>query len=222
MSRPTIANGAAASSRIDEETAIRALDRRNRGLPLSPGRLERHGFEYKRNGTLSLYPALNIQTDEVHGKPTARHTSQDFVAFLGGVVATCEPGQGVHVLLDNLSTHKTELMAEFLDEHPNVRLHCTPTYSSWLNPVELWFSKVQRDVLARGIFTSTVDLARELRRCIAAYAKQAKPFRWKYADPLRRIHHGKLTPGQYTRHIRLSTNEMKSDSNRAASVQATD
>ena len=180
---------------IDEKTAMQALDRRDRVLPLSPGRVERHGFEYKRNGTLSLYAALNIQTGEVHGKTTARHTSQDVVGFLGDVVATCEPDQEIHVILDNLSAHKTKTVAAFLDEHPNVRPHFTPTYSSWLNQVELWFSKVQRDVLARGIFTSTVDLARKLRRYIAAYAKQAKPFRWKYADPTRRIHHGTLNSG---------------------------
>ena len=110
-------------------------------------------------------------------------------------VATCEPDQQIHVILDNLSAHKTKTVTAFLDEHPNVRLHFTPTYSSWLNQVELWFSKVQRDVLARGIFTSTADLARKLRRYIAAYARQAKPFRWKYADPTRRIHHGKLNSG---------------------------
>ena len=178
---------------LDEKTAIQALDRRDRVLPLSPGRVERHGFEYKRHGTLSLYAALNIQTGEVQGKTTARHTSQDFVGFLGEVVATCEPDQEIHVILDNLSAHKTKTVAAFLDEHPNVSLHFTPTHSSWLNQVELWFSKVQRDVLSRGIFTSTADLARKLRRYIKAYAKQAKPFRWKYDNPTRRIAHGKLT-----------------------------
>ncbi len=82
-------------------------------------------------------------------------------------------------------------VAAFLDEHPNVALHFTPTYSSWLNQIELWFSKLQRDVIARGIFTSTADLARKLRRYINAYSKHAKPFRWKYSQPSRRIRHGK-------------------------------
>ena len=178
---------------IDEKTAIQALDRRDRVLPLSPGRAERHGFEYKRHGTLSLYAALNVRTGEVQGKTTARHTSLDFVGFLGEVVATREPGEEIHVIVDNLSAHKTKTVAAFLDEHPNVALHFTPTYSSWLNQVELWFSKVQRDVLSRGIFTSTADLARKLRRYIDAYSKRATPFRWKYADPARRIPHGKST-----------------------------
>ncbi len=176
---------------IDEKTAIQALDRRDRVLPLSPGRVERHGFEYKRHGTLSLYAALNVQTSEVQGKPTARHTSRDFVDFLADVVATGAAEEEIHVILDNLSTHKTKLVEAFLDEHPNVTLHFTPTHSSWLNQVELWFSKVQRDVLSRGIFTSTADLARKLRRYIDAYAKRAKPFRWKYANPTQRVPHGK-------------------------------
>ncbi len=172
---------------VDEKTAIQALDRRDRVLPLSPGRAERHGFEYKRHGTLSLYAALNTQTGAVLGKTSARHTSQDFVAFLAEVVASCSVDQAIHIILDNLSAHKTAKVAAFLDQHPNVTLHFTPTYSSWLNQVELWFSKVQRDVLARGIFTSTADLARKLRRYINAYAKHARPFRWKYSKPTRRI-----------------------------------
>ena len=85
----------------------------------------------------------------VQGKTTARHTSADFVTFLGEVVGRCAPDQEIHIILDNLSAHKTSKVAEFLAQHPNVTLHFTPTYSSWLNQVELWFSKVQRDVLAR-------------------------------------------------------------------------
>jgi len=176
---------------IDETTAIQALDRRDRVLPLSPGRVERHGFEYKRHGTLSLYAALNVRTGEVQGKTTARHTSLDFVGFLGEVVATRALDEEIHVVLDNLSTHKTKLVEAFLEEHPNVTLHFTLTYSSWLNQVELWFSKVQRDVLSRGIFTSTADLAR--KRYIDAYSKRARPFRWKYANPAQRITHEELS-----------------------------
>lgn len=174
---------------VDEKSAIQALDRRDRVLPLSPGRAERHGFEYKRNGTLSLYAALNTQTGRVHGKTAARHTSQEFVSFLEEVVALCPPQQEIHLIVDNLSAHKTKRVEVFLNEHRNVQLHFTPTYSSWLNQVELWFSKLQRDVIARGIFTSVQDLARKLRRYINAYSKDAKPFRWKYSNPRRRIRH---------------------------------
>lgn len=176
---------------VDEKTAIQALDRRDRVLPLSPGRAERHGFEYKRNGTLSLYAALNTQTGQVHGKTAARHTSQDFVGFLAEVVAQCKPDAEIHIILDNLSAHKTKRVAAFLEQHPNVQFHFTPTYSSWLNQVELWFSKLQRDVIARGIFTSVADLARKLRRYINPYSKAAKPFRWRYSNPSRRIRHTK-------------------------------
>ena len=172
---------------VDEKTAIQALDRRDRALPLSPGGAERHGFEYKRNGTLSLYAALNTKTGQVQGKTAARHTSRDFVDFLSDVVCSCEPQREIHIICDNLSAHKTKLVAAFLDAHPNVALHFTPTYSSWLNQVELWFSKLQRDAIARGIFTSTPDLARQLRRYINAYSKAAKPIHWKYSNPKRRI-----------------------------------
>lgn len=175
---------------VDEKTAIQALDRRDRVLPLSPGRAERHGFEYKRNGTLSLYAALNTKTGKVQGKTAARHTSKEFVSFLADIVAPYDAEQEIHIICDNLSAHKTKKVAEFLRAHPNVQLHFTPTYSSWLNQVELWFSKLQRDVIARGIFTSTEDLARKLRRYINAYSKDAKPFRWKYSNPARRIRHG--------------------------------
>lgn len=174
---------------VDEKTAIQALDRRDRVLPLSPGRAERHGFEYKRNGTLSLYAAMNTKTGQVQGKTAQRHTSKEFVSFLEDVVAPYDAEQEIHIICDNLSAHKTEKVAAFLEVHPNVKLHFTPTYSSWLNQVELWFSKLQRDVIARGIFTSTADLARQLRRYINAYSKAAKPINWKYSNPKRRIRH---------------------------------
>jgi len=172
---------------VDEKTAIQALDRRDPVLPLSPGRAERHGFEYLRHGTLSLYAALETQSGEVLGKTTPRHTSEAFVGFLGDVVASQPVRKEIHIIVDNLSAHKTDKVQAFLAAHPAVTLHYTPTYSSWLNQVELWFSKVERDVIARGIFTSVTDLARKLRRYIAHYNKTATPFRWAYADPLRRI-----------------------------------
>ena len=172
---------------VDEKTAIQALDRLDPVLPLSPGRAERHGFEYYRHGTLSLYAALDTATGRVHGKTAARHTSQDFVAFLKEIVALCPPNQQIHIILDNLSAHKTTLVREFLEENPRIRFHFTPTYSSWLNQVELWFAKIEREVIARGVFTSVSDLARKLRRYINAYSANAQPFRWKYSDPARRI-----------------------------------
>lgn len=172
---------------VDEKSAIQALDRLDPVLPLSPGRLERHGFEYFRHGTLSLYAALDVKTGKVHGKTAARHTSEEFVDFLGQVVAVCKPQQEIHIILDNLSAHKTRKVAEFLEAHPQVKLHYTPTYSSWLNQVEIWFAKLEREVIARGVFTSVNDLSRKLMRYIRAYAKTARPFRWKYSDVTKRI-----------------------------------
>jgi len=172
---------------IDEKTAIQALDRIDPLLPLSPGRAERHGFEYYRHGTLSLYAALNTHTGEVLGSAVPRHTSDEFVAFLQSVVDTQSRRREIHIIVDNLSAHKTQKVRTFLAAHPTVRLHYTPTYSSWLNQVELWFSKIERDVIARGIFTSVPDLRRKLMRYIKQYNKTAKPFRWSYADPTRRI-----------------------------------
>jgi len=167
---------------VDEKTAIQALDRLDPVLPLSPGRAERHGFEYFRHGTLSLYAALNTQTGEVVGKTAARHTSAEFVAFLSELVAGHPQPQEIHVIVDNLSAHKTERVHLFLQEHPRVKMHFTPTYSSWLNQVELWFSKIERDVIARGVFTSVKDLARKLMRYIRLYNRQAKPVKWTYKN----------------------------------------
>ena len=130
-------------------------------MPLSPGRPERHGFEYFRHGTLSLYAALIPQTGDVLGQTAARHASQAFVAFLGAVVETQSQDQEIHIILDNLSAHKTSLVDEFLFQHRNVTLHFTPTYSSWLNQVESWFFKLRREVLYRGIFSSVADLRAE-------------------------------------------------------------
>ena len=172
---------------LDEKTAIQALDRLDPVLPLSPGRAERHGFEYHRHGTLSLYAALNTRTGEVIGQTAARHTSEDFLAFLAQVVDAQPRRREVHIILDNLATHKTQKVRTFLAAHPRVHLHFTPTYSSWLNQVELWFAKIERQVLARGIFTSVADLRRKILRYIRRYNTAAKPVRWSYADPSRHI-----------------------------------
>ena len=172
---------------VDEKTAIQALDRLDPVLPLSPGRLERHGFEYYRHGTLSLYAALNTRNGAVVGKTAARHTSQEFVAFLAELVANQPRGKEIHLIADNLSAHKTKRVEQFLAAHPKVHLHYTPTYSSWLNQVENWFAKIERDVIARGVFTSVKDLARKLKRYIRLYNRAPKPIKWSYRDPSHRI-----------------------------------
>ena len=172
---------------VDEKTAIQALDRKDRQLPLSPGRAQSHGFEYKRNGTLSLFAALNTATGEVMGKTAQRHTSEQFVRFLEDIVADHDEDQEIHVICDNVSSHKTILVQTWLLLTPNVHIHYTPTYSSWLNQVEIWFAKIQRDVIARGIFPSTKDLDKKIMRYIREHNKHSKPIRWKYANPKHRI-----------------------------------
>lgn len=115
------------------------------------------------------------------------------MAFLEEVVSLCPARQQIHIILDNLSAHKTQLVRDFLQRHPCVQLHFTPTYSSWLNQVELWFAKIEREVIARGIFTSVPDLARKLRRYINAYSANARPIQWKYSDPSRRLRGNEFT-----------------------------
>jgi len=172
---------------VDEKTAIQALDRLDPMLPLSPGRAESHGFEYFRHGTLSLYAALETQSGEILGKTARRHTSAEFVSFLEDIVASQPAGKVIHVIADNLSAHKTKLVEAFLEAHPSVRMHFTPTYSSWLNQVENWFAKIQRHVIARGVFSSLHDLRVKLLRYIRHYNKTATPIRWIYSNPKRRI-----------------------------------
>jgi len=180
---------------LDEKSHIQALDRFDPVLPLSPGRAERHGFEYYRHGTLSLYAALNTRNGEVLGKTVERHTGEQFVAFLHLVVDSQPPGRKIHIILDNLSAHKGAIAKEFLAAHPQVHMHFTPTYSSWLNQVEIWFSKIERDVIARGVFTSVKDLSRKLLRYIRYYNKKAKPIRWTYTDASRRIPYDSAVTG---------------------------
>ncbi|UCE31037.1 MAG: IS630 family transposase [Burkholderiales bacterium] len=171
---------------VDEKTAIQALDRKDRMLPLSPGRAESHGFEYRRNGTLSLFAALNTRTGEVIGKTAPTHNSELFVAFLEEIKAAQPVGREIHVICDNVSSHKTARVRAFLQANPSVTIHHTPTYSSWLNQVENWFSRIQRGLIARGVFTSVKDLDKKIMRFIREYNKNARPIKWKYDDPSRR------------------------------------
>jgi transposase len=123
-----------------------------------------HGFEYHRHGTLLLYAALNTKGGEVPGQ-SATH----------------------HILADNLSAHKTKRVAQFPAEHPKLHLHFTPTCSSWLNQVELWFARIKREVVARGVFTSVKNLARKLMRYIRHHNQHAAPLKWAYRNLSHRI-----------------------------------
>ena len=125
-----------------------------------------------------------------------RHTSAEFVAFLTDLVVNQPKAKEIHIICDNLSAHKTPAVRAFLAAHPNVQLHYTPTYSSWLNQVELWFNRIERDVIARGVFTSVADLKRKLMRYIRQYNHAPKPIKWIYRDTSHRV----TTDSTVTRH----------------------
>jgi len=148
---------------------------------------ERHGFEYFRHGTLSLYAAFSTKTGEVLGKTAERHTCAEFIAFLTDIVINQPRGKEIHVIADNLSTRKSQQVKDFLVAHPKVHLHFTPTCSSWLNQVELWFGKIERDVIARSVFTSVSDLKKKLMKYTRHCNKAPRTVKWKYADPSRHI-----------------------------------
>src|SRR6202007_856930 len=112
---------------------------------------------------------------------------------LGECPSFCSPRQQIHIILDNLSAHKTQLVRDFLQQHPRVQLHFTPTYSSWLNQVEIWFAKIEREVTARAFFPSVRDLARNLRPYINASSANARPIQWKYSDLSRRLRTNEFT-----------------------------
>ena len=105
-----------------------------------------------------------MKTGNIQGKTASRHTSAEFISFLTDIVERNPKPKEIHIVLDNLSAHKTQAVKEFLDNNPRVRFHFTPTYSSWLNQVEIWFAKIERDVIARGVFTSVADLSRKLMK----------------------------------------------------------
>ena len=159
---------------VGEKTAIEALDWLDPVLPLSPGRAERHGFEYYRHGIRSLYAALDVKTGKAERRTANRYIRAEFIVFLCRTGEKARWAKCIHIVLDNLSAHKTKAVEESLEQNPKVRFHFTPTYSSWLNQVELWFAKIQRDIIARGVFISVADLARKLRKYTRAYRQSGE------------------------------------------------
>jgi transposase len=140
-----------------------------------------------------LYAALNVKTGVVEGKTARQHTSAEFADFLTSLIKNARWAREIHIVLDKLSAHKTAAVREFLKHNPKVRLHFTPTYSSWLNQVEIWFAKIERDVIARGVFTSVADLSRKLMKYVRACARSPRPIRWTYTNPQRRISAAAIT-----------------------------
>ncbi len=167
---------------IDEKSQIQALDRTQPGLPLKRGRGGTMTHDYKRNGTTTLFAALNVLDGTVLGQNMQRHRHQEFIRFLNQIERTIPAGKLIHAIVDNYATHKHEKVRAWLARHPRWVLHFTPTSSSWLNAVEGFFAKLTRRRLKYGVFHSLVDLQAAINRFINEHNQNPKPFTWK-ADP---------------------------------------
>lgn len=165
---------------IDEKSGMQAKSRTNPTKPVVPGTPARQEFEYKRHGTAVLYAALEVHDGGIDGWVTDSTRADNFIAFLTDLVAKTPTGLELHCIVDNLSAHSTGAVEAFLDEHPHVFLHKTPTHASWLNQVELFLSILSRRVLRHGEFESVDDLAAKIVAFIDDYNRTAKPFRWTY------------------------------------------
>lgn len=171
---------------VDEKTGMQAKSRINPTRPAVPGIPTRQEFEYRRHGTAVLFAGLNVHEGTVAGWVTDSSRSDNFVEFLTDLVDQTPPGLDLHCIADNLSAHGTPKVEAFLDEHPHVFIHNTPTHASWLNQVELFFSILQRRLIRNGEFDSVEDLADRIIAFINAYNRQARAFRWTYdGRPLR-------------------------------------
>jgi transposase len=171
---------------VDEKTGMQAKSRINPTKPPVPGKRTRREFEYRRHGTAVLFAALDVHEGDVAGWVTDSSRSENFVEFLADLVRYTPDGLELHCIVDNLKTHSTDLVAEFLAEHPHVHMHYTPTHASWLNQIELFFSILQRRLLRNGEFDSIDDLAERVVAFIKDYNRKAQPFRWTYdGRPLR-------------------------------------
>ena len=162
---------------VDEKTQIQALDRTQPTLPLKPGKAQRMTHDYKRNGTTSLYAALEIATGEVTGACYPQHRHQEFIAFLNQLVKAY-PRRPLHVVLDNSSTHSTPEVARWLERHKRVHFHFTPTSASWLNMVEIWFSILTNQQVRRGAYHDVPELIAAIEHFIDGYNQRAQPFVW--------------------------------------------
>src|ERR671910_412507 len=163
---------------VDEKSQIQALDRTQPGLPLKKGRLGTMTHDYKRNGTTTLFAALNVLDGSVIGRNMQRHRHQEFIRFLNAVEAQVPPGKAVHVILNNYAAHKHPKVRAWLDRHERFTFHFTPTSCSWLNAVEGFFAKLTRQRLKRGVFHSVVDLQAAINRFVAETNTRPKPFTW--------------------------------------------
>jgi transposase len=163
---------------VDEKSQIQALDRTQPGLPMKRGRAGTVTHDYKRHGTTTLFAALNVLTGDVIGECRARHTHQDFLAFLRRIDRDTPADLDLHLILDNYAAHKHKAVERWLMRHPRVSLHFTPTSASWLNLVERFFSELTTRRIRRGVFRSVRELEAAILAYIAHRNRAPRPFTW--------------------------------------------
>ena len=162
---------------VDEKTQIQALDRTQPTLPIKPGKAARMTHDDKRNGTTSLYAALEIATGEVTGACYPQHRHHEFLTFLNQLIRAY-PRRPLHVVLDNSSTHSTPEVRAWLERHKRVHFHFTPTSASWMNMVEIWFSILTTQQVRRGAYHDVSELIAAIDAFIKGYNERAQPFLW--------------------------------------------
>jgi transposase len=163
---------------VDEKSQIQALNRTQPIFPLMPGQAERMTHDYQRNGTTSLFAALNAVTGQVIHQTFRRHRHQEFLRFLDRIDKTIPADLDVHLVLDNYATHKTPRVKGWLQRRPRFHIHFTPTYASWLNLVERLFAEVTQKAIRRGSHCSVPALERAINEYLAARASEPRPFIW--------------------------------------------
>jgi len=170
---------------VDEKSQVQALNRMQPVLPMMPASTEKQTHTYVRHGTTSLFAAFDVATGRVIGKCRRRHRSSEFVEFLKQLDKSVPPELDVHVILDNLQTHKTPAAHRWFLRHPRFHVHFTPTYSSWLNQVERWFALLEQKALKRGVHRSTLELEKAIYEFIEVSNEEPRPYLWtKSADDI--------------------------------------
>jgi transposase len=170
---------------VDEKSQVQALNRSQPLLPMAPGRPESRTHTYVRHGTTALFAALDVATGKVLGQCRRRHRAAEFRAFLAQIDESVPSDLAVHVVLDNLSTHKTPAIQRWFARHPRFHVHFTPTYSSWLNQIERWFALLEQRQLKRAAHRSVSQLEQAIYEFIDVSNTSPKPFVWtKSADDI--------------------------------------
>lgn len=166
---------------VDEKSQIQALDRTQPGLPMKKGRAATMTHDYKRNGTTTLFAALNVKTGEVIGECQPRHRAKEFIRFLKTIDRSIAKHLDLHLVVDNDKTHKTKEVQAWLAKHPRFKLHFIPTSSSWLNLVERFFADITGRRIRRGAFNSVPELIAAIEDYLAKHNANPKPFVWTKA-----------------------------------------